>query len=1061
MANKLLFYFSFIALIFLSCEDKRDYDNPLDPAQSKHIQKPTITNIVLYDLSKIEITMLDQTISLPSLAELHYTGFIIYRNEGFGPTTLDDSAVLDTVSFATVLSTTGGVTSKLYVVIDTSVSMEIAAYNYAVKGIYNDVITPISDTKSIQTVLPPPNLWALTRIDDQSIELKWEHIWSTSSRIDSSTKSGDNKASVIEEEKIEIDHLIPILKESKNAEKTQKVKTEAVNESTLEIKYLIERSIDSGDFTFIDTVDEKTLKYIDKGLKLGKYSYRVRIAVDEAISAASIVQSTTLIFLSPIFTSTEITGANQITLQWQSSTSYQTGFVLQRRQFGGQVEKVDTLDNSFTSFIDNGVSYGNQYEYSIHAYSNINQSDLYWSNTLNIVLSAPYNLLVSNSVVGDDVTVSWSYVSSFQDGFRIERKLKDTEDYQVIDSAQKNALYITDDDVTQYNKYIYRVRAYSSTYSSDYSETYTFSKFKGNIIFVSLLGSDNSGNGSETKPFKTVQNAVDRSLGGDLIILEEGTYIENITTTLDSSTTVSSRYVLDNDLSHIDKTIIRGNTSGGRVISLNNGSLVGLTITNGTYGGTHSFGASIIDHCRIISNSGGPAISVQLQSYKMTIKNSVISNNESDYGGAGLYVHMIDSNGSIEVKDSEIRGNRLLDTADGAGGVYIELNSGLSMNEITFNNVKIDSNYIDLNSNYGDLKGIGFYLHMDWGNQHKVELNNCTFNNNGTNYYNSGPENNNDGHSNWRFMGLGLYLSNCDIFSTILINNSDISNNRYIGKTEQNKNSSWYPSAIYVGNKQTVIRNSTIKNNTGNGIYLGHEDGGIILDNNQISNNTVTGLTGYAGGGGVRNSVILNCNFVANEENGMRLDENNYIKDCWIADNDSIGIFMLRGNIISRTEFAGNSYAVSTSGGSVEISNSLFIENEKAGILSNNTSLSLFNNTFAKNGYGVDATDTGLAIVNSIIYFNDLTAIKMTSSTLQVIYSNMENGSGWGQWSSGDGNIDADPLFESIYRSSSSRFKLKTNSPCINTGNPASQYNDADGTRNDMGAFGGPESNWK
>jgi len=31
----------------------------------------------------------------------------------------------------------------------------------------------------------------------------------------------------------------------------------------------------------------------------------------------------------------------------------------------------------------------------------------------------------------------------------------------------------------------------------------------------------------------------------------------------------------------------------------------------------------------------------------------------------------------------------------------------------------------------------------------------------------------------------------------------------------------------------------------------------------------------------------------------------------------------------------------------------------------------------------------------------------------------------------------------------------------INTGNPSSVYNDADGTRNDMGAFGGPESNWK
>ena len=40
-------------------------------------------------------------------------------------------------------------------------------------------------------------------------------------------------------------------------------------------------------------------------------------------------------------------------------------------------------------------------------------------------------------------------------------------------------------------------------------------------------------------------------------------------------------------------------------------------------------------------------------------------------------------------------------------------------------------------------------------------------------------------------------------------------------------------------------------------------------------------------------------------------------------------------------------------------------------------------------------------------------------------------------------------------------FFLVTASPAVNAGNPAPQYNDPDGSRCDMGAYGGPEArNW-
>ena len=39
-------------------------------------------------------------------------------------------------------------------------------------------------------------------------------------------------------------------------------------------------------------------------------------------------------------------------------------------------------------------------------------------------------------------------------------------------------------------------------------------------------------------------------------------------------------------------------------------------------------------------------------------------------------------------------------------------------------------------------------------------------------------------------------------------------------------------------------------------------------------------------------------------------------------------------------------------------------------------------------------------------------------------------------------------------------FHLQPTSPCIDAGNPDEEYNDPDGSRNDMGAYGGPGGNW-
>tara|TARA_B110000467_G_C17998625_1_gene304246 strand:+ start:129 stop:509 length:381 start_codon:yes stop_codon:yes gene_type:complete len=117
-----------------------------------------------------------------------------------------------------------------------------------------------------------------------------------------------------------------------------------------------------------------------------------------------------------------------------------------------------------------------------------------------------------------------------------------------------------------------------------------------------------------------------------------------------------------------------------------------------------------------------------------------------------------------------------------------------------------------------------------------------------------------------------------------------------------------------------------------------------------------------------------------------------------------------------------------------------------------NSSTLIQNCTISDNNTGVFAGGTsGPAFMNVILYDNTTELDGESGSTYTIDYSDVKNGSTFGAWATGAGNIDADPSFES-----SNDYHLQDESPCINTGNPNVQYYDSDGSRNDMGMYGGP-----
>lgn len=123
----------------------------------------------------------------------------------------------------------------------------------------------------------------------------------------------------------------------------------------------------------------------------------------------------------------------------------------------------------------------------------------------------------------------------------------------------------------------------------------------------------------------------------------------------------------------------------------------------------------------------------------------------------------------------------------------------------------------------------------------------------------------------------------------------------------------------------------------------------------------------------------------------------------------------------------------------------------------------ILNNTIADNSVGgifLDAPPSTQTILNNII---------TGSNTGMFYYSNPETGDisyndVWGNNTNyfdndvpgpfapqpGTGEISEDPLFEDYI------YHLGEDSPCIDTGHPGPEFNDPDGTRNDMGAYGGP-----
>ena len=193
----------------------------------------------------------------------------------------------------------------------------------------------------------------------------------------------------------------------------------------------------------------------------------------------------------------------------------------------------------------------------------------------------------------------------------------------------------------------------------------------GNIVYV-------------PDDYPTIQSAIDAVIDGDKVIVNPGTYYENINF-IGKNITVASLFLITQDTTYISQTIIDGNQNGS-VVTFESGEdsttvLCGFTITNGD---GDPFGGGIycddsnpnLEYVTITSNSAGSGGGIFcLDNSSPTLINVTITGNSASDNGGGFFC--LDNSNST-LTNVTITGN----SAWNGGGISSWYNSNLTLTNV-------------------------------------------------------------------------------------------------------------------------------------------------------------------------------------------------------------------------------------------------------------------------------------------------------------------------------------------------------------------------------------------
>ncbi len=318
-----------------------------------------------------------------------------------------------------------------------------------------------------------------------------------------------------------------------------------------------------------------------------------------------------------------------------------------------------------------------------------------------------------------------------------------------------------------------------------------------------------------------------------------------------------------------------------------------------------------------------------------------------------------------------------------------------------------------------------------------------------------------------------------DSVANVTILSGDLNAND--GPDWANNGENCYHVVTSAGNDQyTVLDGFTITGGNAEGGHPRYLGGGVYISSGDVViSNCIIAANSSQGGGGLAirgggSPFLYKCMIIGNTSNaatGGGLDIQHagpMLRSCMILGNTAGsrgGALNALNNSVPPTltncVISGN--LTDTMGGAIANSG-VGGPNPNPPILTNCT---ISNNTAGSQAGGIYNIEGNDVILNSCIVWDnsdsggtDESAQVMLSGGAAVIdYSCIQ---GWTGTLGGTGNIGLNPMladadgFDDVYGTEDDNVRLLVGSPCINTGQPGAAYNDPDGSRNDMGAYGGP-----
>lgn len=284
----------------------------------------------------------------------------------------------------------------------------------------------------------------------------------------------------------------------------------------------------------------------------------------------------------------------------------------------------------------------------------------------------------------------------------------------------------------------------------------------------------------------------------------------------------------------------------------------------------------------------------------------------------------------------------------------------------------------------------------------------------------------------------------------------------------------------------TILDGFTVTGGNANGSNPENWGGGLLATSSDLVISNCRFQANTAGGGGGMyalyasgNPTILLTTFIGNVATGS---------GGAIAIQHSYPSFQSCLIMANEAPSGGGVYSLDNTGGPPEFTNCLFSGNTASsqggalyqtgvGITFNPNPPILTNCTLANNsaitGAGGVMSKTGHASISNdaildscILWGNDRNGVvdedaqvSLAGAAEVIKYTCID---GWTGALGGPGNIGDNPLFidddgfDDVFGTEDDNYRLLLNSPCIDTGNPGAGYEDPDGSRNDMGAYGGP-----